>query len=132
MQISEIPAGPAGEAPLLLISGFGAQRLLKRECGLHVLERADAHNGATRATARVRLAITPLGDVPAAKLPNALVKAFGEAPQPNAVVRRYRGEPAPLVRSGDGSWRSGRLDAVLRGNFDLLGADEEPPQPAGR
>ncbi|HEY3643044.1 MAG TPA: AAA family ATPase [Xanthobacteraceae bacterium] len=132
MQISEIPAGPAGEAPLLLISGFGAQRLLKRECGLHVLERADGHNGATRATARVRLAITPLGDVPAAKLPNALVKAFGEAPQPNAVVRRYRGEPAPLVRSGDRSWRSGRLDAVLRGNFDLLGADEEPPQPAGR
>jgi hypothetical protein len=28
------------------------------------------------------------------------------------------------VRSGDGSWRSGKFDAVLRGDFDLLGADE--------
>jgi hypothetical protein len=26
------------------------------------------------------------------------------------------------VRSADGSWRSGRLDAVLRGDFDLLAA----------
>jgi hypothetical protein len=40
-------------------------------------------------------------------------------------VRRYRGEPAPLVRSGDGSWRTGKLDAVLRGDFDLLMAEEE-------
>jgi hypothetical protein len=40
------------------------------------------------------------------------------------VVRRYRGEPEPLVRSADGSWRSGQFDAVLRGDFDLLGAGE--------
>jgi ATP-dependent Clp protease ATP-binding subunit ClpC len=126
MQISELPGGPSGEPPVLLIAGFGAHRVLERECGLHVLELADGHNGASRATARVRLAITPLGDVPAAKLPGALGKAFAAAPQPSAVVRRYRGEPAPLVRSGDGSWRSGRLDAVLRGDFDLLGADEPP------
>ncbi len=126
MQISELPAGLAGEAPVLLIAGFGADRVLKRECGLHVVELVDGHNGASRATARVRLAVTPLGDVSPAKLRCALVKAFAEAPLPSAVVRRYRSEPAPLVRSGDGSWRSGRLDAVLRGDFDLLGADEEP------
>jgi ATP-dependent Clp protease ATP-binding subunit ClpC len=126
MQISELPAGPAGDAPVLLISGFGAERALKRECGLHVLELADGNNGANRATGRVRLALTPLGDVPAAKLPGALARAFGEAPLPSAVVRRYRGEPSPLVRSGDGSWRSGRLDAVLRGDFDLLQAAEQP------
>ncbi len=91
-----------------------------------MLELADGHSGASRATARVRLAVTPLGDVPDAKLASALSKAFGEAPLPSAVVRRYRGEPAPLVRSGDGSWRSGRLDAVLRGDFDLLTAAEQP------
>jgi hypothetical protein len=28
------------------------------------------------------------------------------------------------VRNADGSWRSGRLDAVLRGDFDLMGAGE--------
>jgi ATP-dependent Clp protease ATP-binding subunit ClpC len=52
----------------------------------------------------------------------ALAAAFDRAPRANAVVRRYRGEPSPLVRSGDGNWRSGRLDAVLRGDFDLLAA----------
>jgi ATP-dependent Clp protease ATP-binding subunit ClpC len=129
MQISELPAGPApGDPALLLIAGFGAHRVLLRECGLHVLELelADSHTGANRATARVRLAVTPLGDVPAAKLPSALAKAFGAAPPSSVVVRRYRGEPSPLVRNGDGSWRSGRLDAVLGGDFDLLGADEPP------
>ena len=125
MQMSELPAA-AGDPPVLMISGFGAHRVLQRECGLHVLELADGHSGANRATARVRLAVTPLGDVPAAKLASALRKAFGAAPPSSAVVRRYRGEPSPLVRNADGSWRSGRLDAVLGGDFDLLGADEQP------
>jgi hypothetical protein len=40
------------------------------------------------------------------------------------LVPRYRGEPAPLVRSGDGSCRSGRFEAVLGGDFDLLMAEE--------
>jgi ATP-dependent Clp protease ATP-binding subunit ClpC len=121
---SEISHGLAGDAPVLLIAGFGAHRVLKRECGLHVLELAEAQSGASRATARVRLAVTPLGDVPPARLASALIKAFGQAPPSSTVVRRYRREPSPLVRSGDGSWRSGRLDAVLGGNFDLLMADE--------
>jgi ATP-dependent Clp protease ATP-binding subunit ClpC len=41
----------------------------------------------------------------------------------NAVVRRYREEP-PLVRDAAGKWRSGRLDLVLGGDFDLLQAGE--------
>ena len=118
MQVSEVKGN--GDLPILLVSGFGAQRVLARECGLHVLELTDGNGG--RATARVRLAIAPLGDVPAAKMPRALAEAIERAPQPSAVVRRYRGEPSPLVRSADGSWRTGKLDAVLRGDFDLLGA----------
>ena len=55
---------------------------------------------------------------------DALVGRFEQAPRPNAVVRRYRGQPSPLVRSGDGSWRTGRLDMVMRGDFDLLAAAE--------
>ena len=122
MQVSEIQRGAAGALPLLLVSGFGAHRVLSRECGLHVLELADGGEGATRATARVRLAVAPLGDVPAARMQSALIAAF-ETDPPSVVVRRYRGEPSPLVRSGDGSWRTGKLDAVLRGDFDLLMAD---------
>jgi ATP-dependent Clp protease ATP-binding subunit ClpC len=35
------------------------------------------------------------------------------------VVRRYREQP-PLVRDAGGKWRTGRLDLVLGGEFDLL------------
>ena len=122
MQVSEVAGN--GELPILLVSGFGAERVLARECGLHVLELADAGSGPGRATARIRLAVAPLGDVPAAKLPRALAEALNKASRPSAVVRRYRGEPSPLVRSADGSWRTGKLDAVLQGDFDLMAAEE--------
>jgi ATP-dependent Clp protease ATP-binding subunit ClpC len=122
MQVSELPNGASAGLPMLLVSGFGAHRVLARECGLHVLELAD-NNSSNRVTARVRLAVPPLGDVSAARMQTALVAAFDKAPRPSAVVRRYRSEPSPLVRSADGGWRTGRLDAVLRGDFDLLAAE---------
>ncbi len=67
MQVSELPNGTPSGLPLLLVSGFGAHRVLARECGLHVLELAESGNGANRVTARVRLAVAPLGDVPPAQ-----------------------------------------------------------------
>jgi ATP-dependent Clp protease ATP-binding subunit ClpC len=36
-------------------------------------------------------------------------------------VRRYRDEPSPLVRDFTGGWRTGRLDLVLAGDFDVIG-----------
>jgi ATP-dependent Clp protease ATP-binding subunit ClpC len=48
--------------------------------------------------------------------------ALEQAQPPHAVVRRYRNAPAPLVRSMNGGWRTGRVDAVLRGDFDLIAA----------
>ena len=51
-------------------------------------------------------------------------EAFARGPQPHAVVRRYRREPSPLVRNMNGSWRTGKLDAVLRGDFDLIAASQ--------
>jgi len=74
-------------------------------------------------TARVRLAVVPLGDVPVAKERRLAIEAVDEAPRPNNVVRRYREEP-PLVRDAAGKWRSGRLDLVLGGEFDLLQAGQ--------
>ena len=108
--------------PMLLISGFGAHRLLRREAGLHVLELADDDKGPARATARIRVAAAPLGDSPPDKMRRALRDAFDRAGVPTNVVRRYRGEPSPLVRDMMAGWRSGRLDAVLRGDFDLIAA----------
>ena len=120
MQVSEL-AGAAGGLPLLVVSGFGAHRTLAQEAGLHVLE-ADEDKGRGRATARVRIAVAPLGDLPAARLRAALLDALQASAPPHAVVRRYRFDPAPLVRNMNGAWRTGRLDAVLGGDFDLLRA----------
>jgi ATP-dependent Clp protease ATP-binding subunit ClpC len=120
MQVADI-AVPGG-VPILAVSGFGAHRVLARECGLHVLELAGE-----RVAARVRLAPTPLGDLPAQRMHREIAAGLDKAPRPSAVVRRYRSEPSPLVRNADGSWRSGRLDAVLRGDFDLVAAEETEP-----
>lgn len=125
MQLTEMSAdflNGNASLPLLLISGFGAHRVLALERGLHVLELADDDRGAARAMARVRVAIAPLGDLSASKLKQALRDALHRADQPNSVVRRYRSDAAPLVRDVVGGWRSGRLDAVLRGDFDLIAA----------
>ena len=122
MQISEIQGvGKDKDTPILMVSGFGAHRILAPEAGLHVFELSEGAAG--RVTARVRLAAVPLGDVPAAKERKLIVRALDEAPRVNAVVRRYREEP-PLVRDAAGKWRSGRLDLVMGGDFDLLQAGE--------
>jgi ATP-dependent Clp protease ATP-binding subunit ClpC len=82
------------------VSGFGALRTLRPEAGLHVLEIPDGRGGFDRR--RVRVSVSPDG-------------AAG-----NQIVRRYREHPAPLVRDSVRNWRTGRLDAVLAGAFDLI------------
>jgi ATP-dependent Clp protease ATP-binding subunit ClpC len=106
---------------LLTISGFGAYRLLEQEAGLHVLE-ATADDDGSRVTARIRVVAAPLGDVPAAGAAKLLRGAIDKAVASNTVVRRYRGGASPLVRDGKRGWRSGKFDAVLDGDFDLIGA----------
>jgi ATP-dependent Clp protease ATP-binding subunit ClpC len=122
MQLSELAADQMRQ-PRLLISGFGAHRVLAQEVGLHVLE-ADEDKGPRRATARVNIAVAPLGDIPVEKQERLLAEAFEASPRTGAIVRRYRSTPSPLVRNMNGSWRSGRLDAVLRGDFDLIAASQ--------
>jgi len=116
MQFSDVSAR-GNEQPTIVIGGFGAYRTLASEAGLHVFEQSAGAIG--RVTARVRLAPVPLGDVPASKERALILKALTAAPKTNAVVRRYREEP-PLVRDASGNWRTGRLDLVLGGDFDLL------------
>ena len=71
-------------------------------------------------TARVLVVSSPLGDISRAQRRTQLTQAFDKAPRPGTVVRRYRREPSPLVRNADGSWRSGKVEAVLAGDFDIL------------
>lgn len=103
-------------AAALVVSGFGAHAILVREHGLHVLDG----DGGGRSVARVRVAPLWAGeaarDIPAAALRQALAAAQVASP----IVRRYRFEPSPLVRDAERGWRTGRLQDVLAGDFDLF------------
>jgi ATP-dependent Clp protease ATP-binding subunit ClpC len=122
MQVSEVSGARTKEPPILLISGFGAHRALSHEIGLHVLEMPDGEKNIDRRTARVRLAAAPLGNIPPNKLRPALSATLSSADTSNVLVRRYRNGASPIVRDMVAGWRTGRLDAVLRGDFDLIGA----------
>jgi ATP-dependent Clp protease ATP-binding subunit ClpC len=120
MQIRDLPsanASRAAEDPILLVSGFGAHRVLAAEAGLHVFEPSEG--GTSRVAARVRVDAVPLGQLSAAEERGAILATLNTAPRSNSVVRRYRKQP-PLVRDAAGQWRTGRLDLVLGGAFDLL------------
>jgi ATP-dependent Clp protease ATP-binding subunit ClpC len=125
MQLTEVPGLQGQEKPVLLAGGFGAHRALRNETGLHVLEVPEDGKTVERVTARVRIVPAPLGDLPPAKLRLALANAFSQAGASNTLIRRYRNGASPLVRDMAAGWRSGRLDAVLRGNFDLIGAIQQ-------
>ncbi len=120
MQVSEITAAGSG-IPYLVVSGFGAERVLSREAGLHVLE-SDGNGEPLRATARVRVVPAPLEELSGNRLKSALEAAFSAAGRGSNVVRRYRDGDSPLVRDLATGWRTGKLDAVLGGDFDLIAA----------
>ncbi|MBW1881208.1 MAG: ATP-dependent Clp protease ATP-binding subunit, partial [Deltaproteobacteria bacterium] len=106
---------------VMAVTGFGAWTILAPEHGLHV-EESPREKGRrfNRATVRVRVAARP--DEPAA--PGSLqAQALKTLDRPGKleVVRRYRHAPSPLVRDSVRGWRTGRVDQVLGGNFDLVG-----------
>ena len=68
---------------------------------------------------RVRVAAQPdqpLADALAAAR-SALARDASADPR---VVRRYREQPSPLVRDAVRGWRTGRIDRVWAGDFDLV------------
>ncbi len=107
------------------ITGLAAHPLLAAESGLHVWEEPDPRRegGFRRRQALVRAAAQP--PRPAAGEALALQEAVqlltAPAPESLRIVRHYRGAPSPLVRDRVRGWRSGRLELVLEGAFDLLG-----------
>ncbi|MDQ3608630.1 MAG: AAA family ATPase [Actinomycetota bacterium] len=96
---------------ILDITGFAAHRLLSGETGLHVWEEPnDRHGRPERHTALVVGA------------PQSTVPSDLRPPNHPTVVRHYRELPSALVRDSTRGWRTGRLGAVLAGNFDLIEA----------
>jgi ATP-dependent Clp protease ATP-binding subunit ClpC len=118
------PLAGADGGHLLAVSGLGCWRLLESEAGLHVLEDVDdSEDGAPvveRDTARVRIAPREPGPRLDGDALAELGRAAIDAVPPNtAVVRRYRRGSSPLVRDAARGYRSGNLDRVLAGGFDL-------------
>ena len=109
---------------LLGIAGFAAYPILRLEDGLHVLEEPAEHDSGIR-RCRVRVRVAPQPDRPLEGDRSALrreaERAFEVAScAAPAVVRRYRESPAPLVRDAVRGWRSGKIERVLAGDFDLI------------
>jgi ATP-dependent Clp protease ATP-binding subunit ClpC len=121
MRASLLEGADASEF-VLSIAGFGAHGILLRETGLHLFETPDAQGGFDRQTARVRVAPQPARPRPPqqSELAQALACLAAGGPPTTAIVRRYRAQPSPLVRDAVAGWRTGRLDQVLGGDFDLI------------
>ena len=125
MRVAGIEAGDSRYDALFKVSGFGCFGLLQPESGLHVFEVPKGKTGFDRLRARVEVTGVPYdghtkhGDE-GAKATKLLDERAGKV----EVVRRYRREPSPLVRDSVRQWRSGRLDAVLAGSFDIMSALE--------
>jgi ATP-dependent Clp protease ATP-binding subunit ClpC len=54
-------------------------------------------------------------------IPDGVAGFAAEADTESRLCRRYQELPTPLVRDAVRGWRSGRLDRVLGGDFDLMG-----------
>jgi ATP-dependent Clp protease ATP-binding subunit ClpC len=95
----------------LAISGLGCGEILGLEAGLHVLEHvSEAANGG-KVVDRDQVQVVVSG--PGSGSPEAMEAS-------NVVVRRYRPGKSPLVRDSVRGYRTGRLDLVLGGDFDLF------------
>jgi len=119
MQVIEV-SNPESRLNVLVVSGFGAARLLSSEAGLHVLDYEDSDD-AGRTVARVTVKPTPflLPESPTEQWA-LLSSLLGKGPAPAAVVRRYRVDSSPVIRDLKQGWRTGRTELVFEGHFDLI------------
>ncbi len=108
---------------LATVTGYGAFSLLLPEAGYHVLETPRKEGHFSRYKARVRVAALP--DEPVNDARGSLSKLAAETfdrlgDARLVIVRRYREQPSPLVRDGVRQWRTGKIERVFGGDFDLI------------
>lgn len=113
LRVDVLAQDPQRGRAQLAVSGFGALALLEAEHGLHVAEE-DGDDGVQRVACAVRVA---------ADLPGRTRPTRPPADDDLRVCRRYRAAPSPLVRDAVRGWRTGRIDRVLAGEFDVVVAD---------
>ena len=123
MRLRELDSGSGRYERLFSISGFGSFGLLEEEAGLHVFEQPAGETRFDRIRARVEVCGIPVTapgrkDDQGARAAAELDAEAGKV----EIVRRYRELPSPLARDTARGWRTGRLDYVFDGNFDILNA----------
>jgi len=109
------------EEHLYAVSGLGAAAILAPEAGLHLFEAVD--NADDRRVERLHALVEVAPWTPApveSDLAERAREALERSETRSIVVRRYRAEPAPLVRDAVRRYRTGRLERVLAGDFDLF------------
>ena len=110
--------GDSTSGHLLHVSGLGCWRLLHEEAGLHVLEQSK-ERASNRETVRVNVAPRRPSSADDDRVAEARRALASIAPS-TVVVRRYREGTATLVRDAVRGYRTGHLDRVLAGEFDLF------------
>lgn len=101
------------------ISGFGAYSILERENGIHVLEKPKDEKSFNRY--KINVKVLPQPKIPSENVLDQINSMISKESTINPeIVRRYRKEPSPLVRDAKKNWRTGRLDSVMDGDFDLF------------
>ena len=123
MRIDDLEA-TSGER-VCAVTGLGCGEILIRENGLHVMELDRERPDGEHVTERVSVVVqvTPWEPGPEREhgaLTELARRAFERASVAPSVVRRYRLEPAPLARDAQRGYRTGRVDRVLEGDFDLF------------
>jgi ATP-dependent Clp protease ATP-binding subunit ClpC len=112
----------SGSGHLLAVSGIAAHRILSGEAGVHVFE--SPHDERSFDRVAVQVVVAPwLPSAPDADQAELAREALSRSAASNTIVRRYRTKPSPLVRDSVRDWRTGRLDRVLAGEFDVIAGD---------
>ncbi|MCK9994957.1 MAG: AAA family ATPase [Candidatus Krumholzibacteria bacterium] len=117
----------SGRSLMLGVSGYAAYDILASETGLHVWEEPDPRKSKASIQHKVLVRVAPMPEDSVAERNDELLRVAREVmrePMAGAppMVRIYRELPDPLVKDRSRGWRTGRLDRVLEGDFDLLGA----------
>ncbi len=115
--------GSADNQHLFAVSGLGCSTILAAEAGYHVLELSDEREGKRVERETAAVDVVAWDPAPGAGSENLLARAeaaLRAAPANPTVVRRYRRQPDALVRDSVRGYRTGRIDRVLAGDFDLF------------
>jgi len=123
---------------LFAVSGFGAHSILAPEAGLHVLEMPRENEpGVDRCRVRVCVAPhtgqPPAGASPAERSRELLARAKAafadQSTEGLTVVRSYRRGETPSTRDAVRGWRTSKVERVLAGDFDVIGASSSNADP---